>query len=682
MNISTRVLRQYVACPESNIELRHLLDDVGIEVKKAQEDVFTVELLANRGDHYCYLGIARELSGRLGSPVCSPRTTELQVGENGPSVVLETDLCLLYSATYLESKEPIALVPDILSPLAAADIHSLGAPIDATNLSNIEFGQPTHVFDADTIQGSIRIRLSMEGEEAWPLFAEKKIILPTGTLVIADDEKILAIAGVIGCEESKTTKETRRIILESACFDPIHVRKTSRAIGIHTSSVARFERGSDPSFPLVGAGRVVHLLEQCGWSRVGETTFVGSWQDPKRIIALSPESVQHFLEYTLSTKEICDRLSRYGFRCEEKSLAILVQVPPHRLWDVEKVADLYEELAKSIGYNNTPISLPLIERGALPSYEQERKEKVEDILLGLGFFEVITDGFYNSGLLQQFQLAEDHPLLHHVSTLNALDRGYSLLKNNALFHATAAIAKNVKRHIFDIKIFEWTRYFVPNSQAENGLCFEKKVLWGAVCGQERPKLWTQDKHKSDVFFLKGVIEELSNELRLPFQMEVANETHPLHSSLHPFRQAHITLRGKSVGILGELHPEIALRFKIKKQRPCYFELDMESLYETCDELAYQIPHAIQPLTRTISFALPNGFSAGAIQECLQDMCSSYSVVDLFAFEENGMAWSSVTFELCFENPEGSLSADTVNNSLQELINLVHERYREKGVYQR
>jgi len=682
MNISANVLRTYIACPEENTSLRHLLDDVGIEVKKVDGDVFSVELLANRGDHYCYAGIARELSGRLGGEICLPAYTALEVGESGPKISVETDLCLVYSATYLEASESQDFSPEILAPLLAADIHSLGGPIDATNLSNMEFGQPTHVFDADRVVGTICIRCSHEGEQAWPLFAEDKIVLPTGTMVIADEEKILAIAGVIGCEESKTTENTRRIILESACFEPVHVRKTSRAISTHTTSVARFERGSDPSFPLVGAGRVVHLLEQHGWKRVGATTLHSSWSDSHRKIEIRADQANAFLGTDITRDEIVMRLQRYGFQCERDVESIYVGVPPHRIWDVETVADLYEDLAKSIGYNNTPIMLPLIGCGAQPTREEVIRATVEDILLGLGFYEVITDGFYGSNLLSLLQLPEGHPLCSHVSTKNALDRGYSLLKNNALLHAIAAVSKNIKRHIFDLKIYEWTRYFILDPEAENGLCREQLVLWGAVCGQERPGLWTQDPHKSDVFFLKGLLEEIANELRLPLSLAETDTAHPLHSSLHPFRQRQIMLRGQVVGILGEIHPEIARRFKIKKQRACYFEIETAALYQQQAPLQYTIPHAIQPLTRTVSFALPQGLSAKRIQDSIAKFCTSVQIYDLFPFVQEDEQWASVTFSLCFENPEGTLSAESVNTSLQEMISAVMQEYQSFGVYQR
>jgi len=318
--------------------------------------------------------------------------------------------------------------------------------------------------------------------------------------------------------------------------------------------------------------------------------------------------------------------------------------------------------------------LPMIDRGVLPTKEQKRKEEIEQILIGMGFYEVITDGFYGANTFSQLSLPKDHPLHTHISTKNALDRGYSLLKNNAFLHAISALSKNIKRHFFDVKMYEWTRIFVPDAHAENGVCREKKLLWGAVCGKERPKLWTQDPHKSDVFFLKGVIEELAQNLRLPFMLQPADPQQELHPLLHPYRQAKITLRGVEVGILGEIHPEIATRFKIKKQRPCYFELTQESLFSKEDELSYRIPDAIQPLIRTISFGLPHELPSENVRGLLAKVCSSVQVCDVFPYQEKGLPRVSVTFSMRFDNPKGELSADYVNQTLRDVIEKVCSSY--------
>ena len=497
MNISRHVLQRYIQLPESDRELRALLDDIGIEVKRVNQtetgdSVFGLELLANRGDHYCYAGIARAISGRTGADVCGPEWRTLETSDKGEvPVELASALCLGYSATLLirEPQGSTMLAAEQLAPLDAASIHSITAPIDATNLANLELGQPTHVFDADKIVGSIVVRQSVAGEMAWPLFAEESIELPAGTLVIADQEKVLAIAGVIGCEDSKATEDSTRIILESGTFDPVAVRKAGRALSIHTDSLARFERGADPSLLLIGAGRVVHLLEDCGWQVVGATTWVSNWEDPVRELSLSMQRINSFIGTELSIEDVSARLQRYGFAVAASEPELSVIVPPHRIWDVESDADIIEEILKSIGYNNTPIGLPSIERGALKSAAEQTRILAEEQLLAAGFYEVFTDGFYSRSLLERFDISAGHPLFEHVETLNSLDKGYSLLKNNTIFQAALAVARNRNDGLSAMKMYEWTRTFHPDSASANGVCSERNVLWLIACGEQRPGNW-------------------------------------------------------------------------------------------------------------------------------------------------------------------------------------------------
>ena len=189
MKINAATLRRYIDLPEDGRDLRNLLDDIGVEVKRhdPSSDKFTLELLANRGDHHCYVGLAREISGRTGAATCRPSFADLITGTSPLDLVLSTDLCSRYSVTLLErTGDASALTEDEFAPLEAAEIHTVSPAVAATNLSNIEFGQPTHCFDADTIVGPIEIRLSKEGEMAWPLFAEERVAVPTGSIVIAD----------------------------------------------------------------------------------------------------------------------------------------------------------------------------------------------------------------------------------------------------------------------------------------------------------------------------------------------------------------------------------------------------------------------------------------------------------------------------------------------------------------
>ena len=707
MNISTFVLQKYISLPQNLRDFRLLLDDLGLEVKKQEQreypaetpsytdtdTVFNLELLANRGDHHCYTGIAREISGRTGQSICRPECTDIEIGE-GPKISIESDLCFRYALIEMRLEGEIkSFSQDVCAPLTAAGIHSLTAPIDATNICNIEIGQPTHTFDADTIVGTVTVRMSEIGEKAWPLFFEKPIEINKPVLVIADDEKILAIAGVIGCEESKTTETTTRIYVESATFDPVSTRKAGRILGVHTDSLARFERGADPEMPLKGIGRVVHLLEtHTNWKRTSPCSYAAPWTTPLSVLELPITATRKFLDIDISTEEMCQRLERYGFSCkkqEGRSVGsdeegyIDVVVPSHRIWDVDRVADIQEELAKSIGYNNTPISLPTIVKGTLPSREYQIKEEIEEVLIGQGFYEVITDGFYSRTQRDKCNIDEKHPLFEHVETMNALARGYSLLKNNCLIHALDALQRNMNQHIYDLKIYEWTRTFHLNEDAENEVCDERKVLWGLVNGKEKESRWLgKNVRDCDIYTLKGILEEICTQQGLDISLRSDIKDAAVSSLLHPYRQACIVHNNTVVGILGEIHPQVLANHKIKKHRPCYFEIDEMVLYQGDAKQSYTLPSVHMDLERTITFALPTQVKSSQIAAILEAKQAKVWVVDRFDFSEQEQDFRAITYRLAFANEDGTRSADSVNNILQECIDHVLNQFGDQGVVHR
>ena len=230
---------------------------------------------------------------------------------------IESPLCLVYTVTELSRGDASGALPsEVLAPLIAADVHSISAPVDASNLTNFDLGQPTHAFDADKIDGPITIRLSRKGEKAWMLFTTDAVEIPEGTLVIADDSKILGIAGVIGCVDSGITDKTTRILLESACFDPVAVRIASRQLNQATDAAARFMRGGDPTLPLVGAARVAYLLEQHAGYRVGGSYTAGDWENPQRRIDVDVAKTNRFIGTELTPMAMAERLTRYGFAVE------------------------------------------------------------------------------------------------------------------------------------------------------------------------------------------------------------------------------------------------------------------------------------------------------------------------------------------------------------------------------
>jgi phenylalanyl-tRNA synthetase beta chain len=705
--------------------VRDLLDDIGIEVKRVEiqyasgelihnaymdaelgedgvSDVyFTLELLANRGDHRCYAGIARECRGRAGGELRLPPLATLDVGAAPLPLVCETPLGLLYTATLLEIAPGQAggLPSALLEPLTVAGLAPVLPAVDISNLVNLELGQPTHCFDADKIKGEIVVRESRAGERAWPLFFAEPVELVPGTLVIADEAGPLAIAGVIGCEGAKVTATTRRILLESATFDPVAVRQAAKRLGLSTDASQRFERGADPTMALQGAGRVVHLMEQyAGARRVGSTGVVGAWCDPQRTLSLSVARANAYLGASLSVEEARARLARLDFQVSpEEGDHLTCRIPPHRLWDVEHVECLYEELAKTIGYNQLPDCLPSGSLGCLPTPRQRLQGQLEEVLLGLGFFEVITDGFHDRQSQARLGLPEGHPLARNVEILNAIDGNFSLLKNNCLAQALAAVAANTRFQEEEVRMFECTRTFHPAGDDTTGP-EERPTLWLVAAGPEPAPSWRGKPGTVDVFFLKGLVEELGRALRLPglALAPVVDEGDggqiPIVACLHAQRRALIVLRGldaqgreqaRPVGGLGEVDPGVAAAFDLERVRPVYLELLLDRLPWKEDQGGFPLPPPRPPSVRMLAFTLPGRLAAGAVAEMIKaagpEWLERVEIRDLYAHQdEAGLPVRTITYALLYRNDQSDHSAEELNRITLALVAAVEA---EEGAFQ-
>lgn len=667
-------LRTFTDLPERPHDARELLDDVGIEVKTAETTelgtVFNCELLANRGDHYCYEGVAREAAGRTGNPLRYPPVKPLQAERTSDRVRIETPLCLVYTLTELFKGDDRLLPASVLAPLTAADIHSISAPVDASNLTNFDIGQPTHAFDADKIDGAIIVRLSRKGEKAWLLFTPGPIEIPEGTLVIADESKILGIAGVIGCADSGITNATQRILLEAACFDPVAVRIASRTLNQPTDAAARFMRGGDPTLPLVGAGRVAKLLEDhCGY-RTGKAWIAGEWRDENRYIQLNVARTQTFIGSDMSYADMANRLTYYGFSIQQTlgGTAMMVQVPPRRLWDVHFEADLQEELLKSVGYNNTVINLPPVEMGALPSHREDVLARTAELLVAEGFYEIFTDSFYSPKMRERLGVAEGDPLWAHVDVLNSQEGDYAMMRNNTIAQALDALATNVNNKLANVKIYEWARIYMPDLS-------ERHILWALANGRDRGPFWGDKGRAADSIYLKGILEQLRLELRIDLGFG-STEGHRLERFFHPGRRLGIHLDGKLVGILGEIYPTVVQNFGIKRQRPVYFEIDVDALLAPPIPRVYTEPSSRQPIVRNVAYAIPRGITADDVRNALLEAAPPFlreiRVTDLFELPDA----RAITFEIEYLS-EDALTGETINAATEAMMASVTAKFGDR-----
>ena len=309
--------------------------------------------------------------------------------------------------------------------------------------------KPVHVYDAMD-KGQICIRESKLGEKAALLFHDGLTELPAGTCVIADDEKILCIAGVIGCHAAEADENTKNILVETALFDPVAIRLASRVIG-HTSIASQiFERGGNYDAMTNGAARAKKLYEQIGWVQSGEFQIVPDTIPViKNPISLSGDFVRNELEIEISDNEIEQRLLRYGFKKTTNGY----QIPAWRIWDIKgESADLIEEICRSIGYNKLPSKLPPVVLGAKKTDTEIRKSEINSYLIHNGFYEIITDSMYSP------KHAAVAPIKEHIALENSIDGGNAFMRNNTIVQAAELISKNLRVKIVKFVLLNGVRF--------------------------------------------------------------------------------------------------------------------------------------------------------------------------------------------------------------------------------
>ena len=688
MKFSKEQLIKYCSeLPEDQLDLRLLFDDLGLEVKSivntGSDSILTIEMLANRGDHHCYLGLARE--------ICSRRKTKLNYPEikdfdlfSYPSVKVrvQSDLCLGYCLTLVSLKQTtidsLGRSADVI--LDSMDTLTDNVLVNISNLVNYEIGQPLHFFDKSKIDGDIIIRQTKKAEKALPLFSKDKVELPEGTLVISDQSKILAIAGVIGCQESKVDDKTTEILIESGCFDPVSVRKSSQILGLHTDSTARFQKGSDLSLILKASELALTYIE--GIDALGSIDgffFEDKGLISERVISIDKDDLEDFFSRSFSCQEIIEILESYGFNHRTEHS---FNVPMARIWDVKDHIDLYEEIARSIGYNSFVCSLPDVKIGSLASEDEQSIGRVNQTLVGAGFFEVFTDSFYSRDDFMKLNLEDSNPLHEHLETSNSTDKSYSLMKNNCFLQALEAISLNHRFKEDNIKLFEWAKIFPPpNKNAVNKESDEKSVLWGCVSGEVCSHFWKNNSAwQADIYFLKGVIEEIALATGVKFEFQEMPSTVAEAEFLHPFRRFSVVQKNKQVGFLGEMHPNVVTNFKIKSLRPSYFQIESNSLFIKATTLPFISPPAIPDIRRSMALRVPLNFELSKIIEHIeQNSVSSFKRVAIkdqyFPPKESYVVY---TFELFFDGGK-KLSASRINDYLLELIQSITNTYGNQGI---
>ncbi|MBA4189097.1 MAG: phenylalanine--tRNA ligase subunit beta [Planctomycetaceae bacterium] len=575
------------------------------------EVVVELDILPNMARCLSMVGIAREVAALTGVPANIPEPKVVTVAESIESkaavVIADPKLCPRYTATIIRNVKVGPAPRWMQSRLQYAGMRPINNIVDVTNYVMLEYGQPLHAFDYDVLVKraagkvpTITIRSAKPGEKLKTLDGQERTLSPEN-LVIADAAGAIALAGVMGGAETEVTADTKTILLESAAFDFVSVRKTARQFNLFSEASTRFSRGVHSDLVLPAAVRAADLFRQHASGEV----LSGIIDDypappPPQVVELHRSEIARLLGFDVPAAEVERVLSALHFTVKPERFGWAVTVPRTRLDIQAGAADLIEELARVFGYDKLPerlLPLELPEPKGNRSLELE--DKVRDLLADQGLQEAITYSLSSA----ETEAKLNNGATTHVALLNPLSPERSVMRRTLLPGVLAVAQKNLEA-TDSVSMYELGFVYVP--KAGERLPDEPRQVVIVLCGRRTATAWddTQGVRPAqyDFFDLKGVVESLATDLHLPGVTYSPAKTTPW---LHPMRAAEVSANGKSVGVFGELHPKVAANFGLGERAVQVAELDLEAILAAApDRFPYKPFSTFPPAKRDVAVVVP------------------------------------------------------------------------------
>lgn len=634
---------------------------VGYDVSELYSDtIFEVSLTPNLTHAASLWGIARELSALTGLPLKAPQTFKADFAATKPTVSIkieDEEDCPRYGFTEFELLNEVDTPQWMKNRLLACGQRSINLAADISNYALLEFGHPLHAFDRSKIAGdAIVVRKAKQGELLQTLDGKERILSPE-MLLIADVSKPLAVAGVMGGENSEVSSTTKKIVLEGAYFRPGSVRKTSKALGLSTDAAKRFERGVDPNAIDFALNRALELFQiTAGLKTYSEVEIQSSAEfEPKKIVCRLSR-VNGLLGTQVSLSEVEDIFKRLGFACEwDGQDAYLVTVPTFRV-DIQAEVDLIEEVARLVGYENIPRKQAGLHSSQIPHtplFEFERE--VRKRLIGEGLQEFLTCDLIGPTLLEkapETKLSKESM----VQVLNPTSIEQSILRASLLQGLLEVMKFNYDHDNKSVLGFEIGKV---HFKEESGYK-EPLVLGIAVMGDRTPYHMDPKPGKVDFYDLKGVIENLFTALNIKRYTFRSSQ----QSTFHSGRQASIQVDGEDVGTMGEIHPEILRKLDIE-ERLYFAEINLSDLFRAKRGALKMKPLPAYPSserdwTVTVEEELPVQQLIGSIEKIPSRLLESVSLVDIFRGEKVGYNKKNVTLHFVYRDLKKTVEQEEVD----------------------
>ena len=633
------------------------LDDASIEV----------DLTPNRGDCLSLAGLAREVGALYGASVTRPTVPAIAPGIDDvrPVDVLAPAACPRYLGRVIRNVDLSRPTPLwMVERLRRSDVRSIDAAVDITNYVMIELGQPLHAFDLAEINGGIRVRMAEEGEKL-VLLDGQEVALRADTLVIADHDRALAIAGVMGGEHSGVAATTKDIFLESAFFEPISVAGKARSYGLHTDASHRYERGVDSQLAREAMERATGLLLDIVGGEAGPIIETVSPEHLPNIapVTLRAERITQMLGMEMDSAEVEQLLNGLGLKTSGEAGQWQVEVPSHR-FDISLEVDLIEELARLYGYNRLPVRYPQARlapqarsevRGELPALRR--------LLVARGYQEAITYSFIDP---KQFELF--NPGVEPLLLANPISSDMAAMRVSLWPGLVKALQHNLNRQQDRVRLFESGQRFV----GQLGDLKQQPMLAGVVCGSRLPEGWANGRDTIDFFDVKADVEAV---LGFSGSLDDFTFVPGKHPALHPGQTARIERDGVEVGYLGALHPELVKTLGL--DRTVYvFELVLADVVEGRLPKFHELSR-FPEVRRDLALIAGRDVAASAVLDVIRENAGEWltdlRLFDVYQGKGIDPDRKSLAVGLTWQHPSRTLNDDEVNATTQNILTSLEQR---------
>ena len=640
-----------------------------IDVLGYNDYVLDISVTPNRPDCNSIWGIAREIGAVMDKPVRFPDIgyEEDETVKTSDFVTVDvqaTDLCPAYNMQAIFDLKVKTSPLWVTRRLHALGLRGINNIVDITNYVLLELGQPMHAFDQDDIKDkTIIVRRAKEGEKIIPL-DENEYILSENNLVIADKERAVGLAGIMGGANSGIKPSTKAVCFESAKFIKENIRRSSRRLGLRSDSSARFEKGVDAFTAELALSRALHLTEKLGCGKIAKGRISTGEKPAKQEVVFDFSRVEKLLGISIPESEAVRILNSLDIKAEIMDGVIRCIVPEYRE-DLRKDCDIIEELIRLHGYDNIHSTLlkdVSVTAGGRTEY-QNASLKAKNILIGNGYMEMRTYSFGNATSYEKLLLEEDSCIRKTIRLLNPLSEELAVMRTTLSVNLLSAIATNLSRRNNDLRLFELAKCFIPESLPLKKQPEEKNML---CIG-----LYSENAY---FFELMNTVETLLDRFNIDYELVRSNIPY-----LHPGVSAEIITNGVIIGYAGKVHPVVAENFDIK-QNTYIAEFDFDKLFKNSKPYVSYMPFGKYPTSvRDLAVVVSDEIPAGEIKKAIMKASDLVISVKLFDIYKGALLGNSksLAFSITFGHNERTLTDAEIEKAVQRILKALEYKFNAK-----